>query len=744
MPKQKKKKSLFSKRFEKLTKKFKTSFKPKTQKMIKGVGIGALTIALTVMVYFGEQAGMWFKASVLEAPQPFNGTVMPVSKVPNWVHWGGDASTHYDSISPEHLIDLPKYDLAVMAFPSDDLVWGNKDHDFIRNTKITYSVVYMGNYKFDHKENVGSHLAIDLKLPTGTPLHSIANGKIVKTSMQSNGFGHHVVIKHPNVPDPVNPGRLTTLYSGYSHMSDISVVEGQNVLKGEVIGKSGNSGTSTAPHLHFQIDRETAPWHPYWPFTWSEAQGAGLSFFEAVNAGLGMERGRENTVHPMGFITSNISAFSVASTDPNSGIENPSNESDTEPGDPIEDPIENPNDKDEPEIEVIEDPSPEPGISLFEFEISGETVSLTGNGVTLVVEDKKNQTGSLNDQDEIEVELTGVGNLVTKRLTKSDFSNSTAKVFLNSQEVGQANIQIGKSAFQVNFIDEVKGIEKFKVEHDGFYQNNVVETLQIIALDSDDNVTPNLNFSGDVQVKVTDGSASVTPESLRAVDFKNGIAEVQLVAKNSDPVTIRAQNGALVGDSSPIRVEEARVFTDITPNHKNYQAIKFLKEKDIISGYNDGSFKPNNTVNRVEALKMLMLAFSVNVGAVEPSSFTDTNSTAWYADTLNTAVSKGIVKGYDDGSFRPANTVNKAEYLKMLFVTNNIAENGTITSKPYEDVPTDAWFASYAFLVNKMNLIETTNNLLRPGAGMTRAEVAETIYRLKMVQENNWVAFVSN
>ena len=81
------------------------------------------------------------------------------------------------------------------------------------------------------------------------------------------------------MPDPDIEGRMTTLYSAYNHMDRIDVLEGQNVIKGQIIGTSGNTGTSTTPHLHFQIDRESAPWHPYWPFSWSESQTAGLSFF---------------------------------------------------------------------------------------------------------------------------------------------------------------------------------------------------------------------------------------------------------------------------------------------------------------------------------------------------------------------------------------------------------------------------------------------------------------------------------
>jgi murein DD-endopeptidase MepM/ murein hydrolase activator NlpD len=52
---------------------------------------------------------------------------------------------------------------------------------------------------------------------------------------------------------------------------------------GQEIGKTGSTGMSTGEHLHFQIDRASAPFHPYWPFSFKEARDLGLGFMEAVN-----------------------------------------------------------------------------------------------------------------------------------------------------------------------------------------------------------------------------------------------------------------------------------------------------------------------------------------------------------------------------------------------------------------------------------------------------------------------------
>lgn len=70
-----------------------------------------------------------------------------------------------------------------------------------------------------------------------------------------------------------------------------------------MIGRVGITGITTTPHLHFQIDRGEAPFHPYWPFTSQDLRNAGgLSFFDGINSGLGKEEAEKYTINPMDFL----------------------------------------------------------------------------------------------------------------------------------------------------------------------------------------------------------------------------------------------------------------------------------------------------------------------------------------------------------------------------------------------------------------------------------------------------------
>jgi murein DD-endopeptidase MepM/ murein hydrolase activator NlpD len=87
----------------------------------------------------------------------------------------------------------------------------------------------------------GYHTGVDFPVPTGTSVKSIAAGHVVSAGW-GGSYGYQVVIRHTD-------GR----YSQYAHLSAISVKDGQPVGAGQRIGRSGSTGNSSGPHLHFEV-----------------------------------------------------------------------------------------------------------------------------------------------------------------------------------------------------------------------------------------------------------------------------------------------------------------------------------------------------------------------------------------------------------------------------------------------------------------------------------------------------------
>jgi hypothetical protein len=89
------------------------------------------------------------------------------------------------------------------------------------------------------------HWGMDFSAPTGTEIFATGDGKVVEVKKKYNGYGYHIKIRH-------GFGYETL----YAHMSKILVKKGQRVERGEVVGLVGSTGTSVAPHLHYEVFKE--------------------------------------------------------------------------------------------------------------------------------------------------------------------------------------------------------------------------------------------------------------------------------------------------------------------------------------------------------------------------------------------------------------------------------------------------------------------------------------------------------
>ena len=89
------------------------------------------------------------------------------------------------------------------------------------------------------------HTGMDFSAKTGTPIYATGDGKISKIKKSRRGYGNHVIISH-------GFGYRTL----YAHMSKFAVKKGQKIKRGDIIGYVGNTGTSMAPHLHYEVHKD--------------------------------------------------------------------------------------------------------------------------------------------------------------------------------------------------------------------------------------------------------------------------------------------------------------------------------------------------------------------------------------------------------------------------------------------------------------------------------------------------------
>lgn len=163
-------------------------------------------------------------------------------------------------------------------------------------------------------------------------------------------------------------------------------------------------------------------------------------------------------------------------------------------------------------------------------------------------------------------------------------------------------------------------------------------------------------------------------------------------------------------------------FSDVTYSDPSREAINFLKENDVVEGYGDGTFKSLNKINRAEFLKIV-------VGSLDDfdvrkengkDCFTDVKD-EWFARYVCYAKSKGIVGGYSDGSFKPANNINFAEASKIVVNAFDFDES--------EISQRDPWYRAFVEPLAEQKAIPMSISDL--DKSIARGEMAEVIFRIK-------------
>ncbi len=428
----------------------------------------------------------------------FVGTVPPIARVPDYTRWaqyGGTAEKNtFRQVPTDLLVPLPPYT------PS-------ATHDTTHSSlaSLVYSVGHLGSYETggDHD---GSHVGVDIRVPVGTPVQSIANGVVTKVSMQENGYGHHIVVKHPNVPNPDRPGSLTTLWSVYAHLDAILVSEGQIVHKGEQIGTSGQTGFASGPHLHFQIDTDDAPFHPYWPFTDGEMKDAGMSFTQAINRGLHQERGSLYTISPLLFAQSYTS--------------------------------------------YIATPTLPASVTLASLQEKSQASSVSSSSSSRR-ESFQERTLRLRAE-----RLAARSLRASTRVAYTTLSSIAPSVPSVPAALPKSNVLVTEEKSPSSFpvITGVNtDVDHLLITHGG----RIVPSWQkvrISALNTAGDVVQTPSFSGKIYLKAEFGSADIRPATLTSSDFVNGVATVNVLTKGTKTLFITA-NGALQAKSEPLVYE---------------------------------------------------------------------------------------------------------------------------------------------------------------------------------------------
>ncbi|MDF2388254.1 S-layer homology domain-containing protein [Nostoc ellipsosporum NOK] len=213
-------------------------------------------------------------------------------------------------------------------------------------------------------------------------------------------------------------------------------------------------------------------------------------------------------------------------------------------------------------------------------------------------------------------------------------------------------------------------------------------------------------------------AATVTPITVATV------ATAQTTSPSTTPSTTSTSN-----------------FSDISSDYWALPFIQALAERNIITGFPDGTFKPNQSVTRAEFATLIQKAFNQNpVRQLNSSGFRDVPGNYWAADAIREAYETGFLTGYPGDLFQPNQQIPKVQALVAL--TNGLGLSATdnastVNSTYYTDASAIPDYAvTNVAAATQANLVVNYPNVnqLNPQVSLTRAEAAAILYQALVKQ----------
>lgn len=224
----------------------------------------------------------------------------------------------------------------------------------------------------------------------------------------------------------------------------------------------------------------------------------------------------------------------------------------------------------------------------------------------------------------------------------------------------------------------------------------------------------------------------------------NGVTSA-VSTTNTNSVTVNTGTATTSATCNPSPSER---FTD-TAGHWSADIVEQARLKCIISGKSIGIFAPDAPVTRAELTKIAVEAFKVSQNQGGDAGFSDVASGEWYAAYIRAAKLADIVSGYSDGSFKPNSSVNRAEALKIILeagvksgtsrpvgnldmaFSTWLSQNPTFSYVRFPDVKVADWFGKYVLTGFQQGIVSGYSDrgvdVFRPAQPVTRAEAVKMI-----------------
>jgi hypothetical protein len=172
----------------------------------------------------------------------------------------------------------------------------------------------------------------------------------------------------------------------------------------------------------------------------------------------------------------------------------------------------------------------------------------------------------------------------------------------------------------------------------------------------------------------------------------------------------------------------AMTFSDVQPTDYFYQAVRYLACAGAISGYGDGTFRPYNNTTRGQLSKIVVLAQGWPLASPSAPTFSDVPASDAFYQYVETAYAHGIISGYEDGTFRPGNNVTRGQLSKIV-VLSRVWTLTCPQAPTFSDVLPNDPFYCYVETAHAHGIISGyEDNTFRPAGNALRAQISKIVY----------------
>ncbi|WP_159881444.1 YDG domain-containing protein [Paenibacillus puerhi] len=185
-----------------------------------------------------------------------------------------------------------------------------------------------------------------------------------------------------------------------------------------------------------------------------------------------------------------------------------------------------------------------------------------------------------------------------------------------------------------------------------------------------------------------------------------------------------------------------RTMEDVE-SHWSKIDVNDMASRMIVNGYDDKRFKPDDAITRAEFAAILVKAMALRPSGSQPD-FDDVKAGAWYVEAVSAAHEYGIISGYDDGSFKPERTITREEAMAMIAKAMRITKLDTVISESdihnrlagfKDNGEVSEWAKAFVALCIRLGIVQGDDTGLSAKESISRAETAAIVRRMLLTAD---------